>query len=130
MAGIRGSESTRLLTLGTAFDVTTVFEDINYFIIPAGQTVNVLGDVQIKAVGIIIEEGATLNGNGATNIGGYAGGERRSTWQESTQGNGDGPGFGRGGHSYAGGSGAGHGKLVCAFQTTLGLVLIHFMHFI
>jgi len=99
-------------TLGTAPDVTTVIEDINYFIIPAGQTVNVLGIVEIKAVGVDIQEGATLNGNG----GGYAGGARRTSYYESGRENGSSPpntnGHGKGGYHDGGGAGAGHGKLL------------------
>ena len=94
------------LTLGTAdISVTTIIEDINYFIIPAGQTVNTLGKFEIKAVGIVIEEGATFNGSG----GGYAG---AAGIQEFTRaGRGQGAGGGQGGIMYGGGAGAGHGKL-------------------
>ena len=43
-------------TLGTARDAITTFENINNFIIHAGQTVNVLGTVEIKAVGFIFKK--------------------------------------------------------------------------
>ena len=101
-------------TLGTGRGNTTVIEDINYFIIPAGQTVDVLGTVEIKAISVDIQEGAILNGNS----GGYNGGARRTSSQESSRKNGSGPGSGQGGWDYAGGAGAGHGKLLisCAFN--------------
>src|SRR6056300_1204287 len=47
-----------------ARDAITTLENINNFIIAAGQTVDVLGTVEIKAVGVDIREGATLNGSG------------------------------------------------------------------
>ena len=107
------SSFSSILTIGTAdTSVTTIIEDINYFIIPAGQTVNVLGTVEIKAVGVDIQEGATLNGNG----GGYAGGARRTPYGQSGRKNGSSPpntnGRGQGGYDYTGGAGAGHGKLI------------------
>ena len=99
-------------TLGTAPNVTTVIKDVNYFIIAAGQTAYVLGTVEIKAVGVDIQEGATLNGSG----GGYPGGARRTSYDESGRENGSSPpstnGRGEGGHWYIGGAGAGHGKLI------------------
>ena len=101
------SSFSSILTIGTAdIGVTTIIEDINYFIIPAGQTVNTLGKTEIKAVGIVIEEGATLNGSG----GGYAGGAGNTDWQ-TRAGKGQGTGGGQGGAYYGGGEGAGHGKL-------------------
>ena len=99
-------------TLGTGRGVTTVIEDINYFIIPAGQMVDVLGTVEIKAVGVDIQEGATLNGNS----GGYNGGARRTSRDEPGRKNGSNPpntnGRGQGGWRDTGGAGAGHGKLI------------------
>ena len=62
-------------TLGTAPDVTTVIEDINYFIIPAGQTVYVLGTLIVKAKGMQID--GELNGN-------YGSGEWNSSIDGST----------------------------------------------
>jgi len=97
-------------TLGTAPDVTTVIEDVNYFIIPAGQTVNVLGTLVVKGIHMQID--GELNGSG----GGYAGGARRTSYDESGRENGSSPpntnGSGQGGWQYAGGAGAGHGKLI------------------
>ena len=96
-------------TLGTARDVTTTFENINNFIIAAGQTANILGTNIVKAKRILID--GTLNGNG----GGYEGGARRTSYN-SIRNNGSGPpstnGGGQGGRTYSGGAGAGHGKLV------------------
>ena len=54
-------------TLGKARGVTTTFENINNFIIAAGQTANILGTNIVKAKRIVID--GTLDGNG----GGYAG---------------------------------------------------------
>jgi len=70
--------------------------------------VDVLGTVEVKAIGVDIQEGAVLNGNG----GGYTGGARRTSYDKPGRKNGSGPGSGQGGWNYAGGAGAGHGKLI------------------
>jgi len=93
-------------TLGTSRDATTTFEDINNFIIAPGQTVNVLGTLIVKSKRTQID--GELNGTG----GGYVGGARRTSYDESSRENGIGPGSGQGGYLYGGGGGAGHGKLV------------------
>ena len=93
-------------TLGTAHDAITTFENINNFIIAAGQIVNVLGTLIVKAKRTQID--GTLNGTG----GGYAGGARRTSFDQSARKNGSGPGSGQGGYQYTGGAGAGHGKLI------------------
>ena len=63
-----------------ARDVTTTFENINNFIIAAGQTVNILGTLIVKGKHIQID--GTLNGNG----GGYLGAVATTTgsWQTAT----------------------------------------------
>ena len=86
-------------TLGTAPDVTTVIEDINYFIIPAGQTVYVLGTLIVKAKGMQID--GELNGNG----GGYDGGVSPL----GTNGHGKNGSYSGG---VTGGGGGSHGKLL------------------
>jgi len=92
-----------------ARDVITTIENIDHFIIPAGHTVNVLGTTIFNAKRIQID--GTLNGSG----GGYAGGARRTSYDESGRNNGSSPpstaGHGQGGWTLSGGAGAGHGKL-------------------
>ena len=67
-------------TLGTARGVTTTFENINNFIIAAGQTANILGTNIVKAKRIVID--GTLDGNG----GGYPGAVATTTndWNTAT----------------------------------------------
>ena len=78
---------------------------------------DVLGTVEVKAIGVDIQEGATLNGNG----GGYAGGARRTSSGIGGRKNGSGPGSGQGGYTYTGGAGAGHGKLYIHIVLSLNL---------
>ena len=78
---------------------TTVIEDINYFIIPAGQTVNVLGTLIVKAKRTQID--GELNGS----EGGYAGGVS----PPDTNGHGK---NGMYGGRATGGGGGSHGKLL------------------
>jgi len=96
-------------TLGTAYDDTVIFENIDNFIVPANTIINSLGTTIINAKRIVID--GTLNGNG----GGFIGGARRTSYN-SIRNNGSGPpstnGGGQGGRTYSGGAGAGHGKLV------------------
>jgi len=65
-------------TLGLAHDVTTVFDNIDYFVIPADTIINSLGKTIINAKRIVIE--GTLNGNG----GGYPGAVATTTGDEYT----------------------------------------------
>ena len=69
-----------------------------------------MGKTIINAKRVVID--GTLNGNG----GGYPGGARRTSYDESDQKNGSGPpstnGRGDGGFYYGGGAGAGHGKFI------------------
>jgi len=99
-------------TVGTAPDVTTVIEDINYFIIPAGQTMNVLGTFIVYAKRTQID--GTINGSG----GGYVGAVASTTAWTTRALSGESPpdtnGHGQGGKFYttkAGGGGGSHGKL-------------------
>jgi len=110
-------------TLGLAHDVTTVFDNIDYFVIPAGKTVNFKGTIVIEANGIVIEEGATLDGNG----GGYLGAEASYMNNGERAVNGTSPvpnGHGGGGgilSQYSGGGGAGHGECpICLIYFLLG----------
>ena len=100
-------------TLGTAPDVTTTFEDIDNFIIEAGQTVNVLGTLIVYAKRIQID--GTLNGSG----GGYVGGVASTTANGARALSGESPldtnGHGKGGMNEPsgptnGGGGGSHGK--------------------
>ena len=97
-------------TLGTAPDAITTFENINNFIIHAGQTFNVLGTMIVKAKHTQID--GTLNGNG----GGYAGaapnGGIGRTGESPSGTNGGGTGGSGSGFKYGGGGGS-HGKLLC-----------------
>ena len=100
-------------TLGTAPDVTTTFENIDNFIIHAGQTVYVLGTLIVNGKRIQID--GTLNGNG----GGYAGGVATATDDGEFGNSGESPldtnGHGRGGiraSRVTGGGGGSHGKLL------------------
>ena len=99
-----------------ARDVTTIIENINNFIIPAGRTGNVLGTIEIKS--LVAQIDGTLDGNG----GGYEGGARRTS-NDQFRNNGSGPpstnGGGQGGWKYVGGAGAGHGKLVFVMSHVL-----------
>jgi len=101
------------ITLGTARDVTTTFEDINNFIIAPGQTVNVLGTLIVKSKRTQID--GTLNGNG----GGYSGAVASTTccsgaWALPGESPSDTNGHGTGGKSatghLSGGGGGSHGK--------------------
>ena len=65
-------------TLGLAHDVTTVFDNIENFVIPADTIINSLGKTIINAKRIVIE--GTLNGNG----GGYPGAVATTTGDEYT----------------------------------------------
>jgi len=108
-------------TLGTAPDVTTVIEDVNYFIIAPGQTVNVLGTLIVKAKRTQID--GTLNGNG----GGYAGAVASTTDYGANALPGESPpdtnGHGRGGlrstSGTSGGGGGSHGKLLFSLSLLL-----------
>jgi len=109
-------------TLGTARDVTTVIEDINYFIIPAGQTVDVLGTLIVYAKRTQID--GELNGTG----GGYAGAVASTTANGARALPGESPsdtnGHGKGGRRYSGGSptgggGGSHGKLLFLMCVTV-----------
>jgi len=64
-------------TLGTAFDETVTFENIDNFIVAANTIINSLGKTIIKAKRIVID--GTLDGNG----GGYPGAVAKNTgsWQ-------------------------------------------------
>jgi len=85
-------------------DITTIIENINNFIIAAGQTANILGTNIVKAKRIVID--GTLNGNG----GGYPGGSGSPSRGSSPVSN----GYGGGGVSNSGrtpgGGGGGHGQ--------------------
>ena len=99
-------------TLGTAYNATTIIDNIDTFIIPAGAIVNVLGTVIVEAAGQIVIDG-TLNGDG----GGYAGAQESNTdygWRaQSGESPPDTTGQGGGGRDNSGGGGGGHGK--CLF---------------
>ena len=110
-------------TLGTAPNVTTVIEDVNYFTIAAGQTVNVLGTLIVKGKRIQID--GTLNGSG----GGYAGAVASTTalgaWALPGESPPDTNGHGTGGRGDSvgtdGGGGGSHGKLLflmCVMRLT------------
>jgi len=102
-----------------ALGVTTTFENVNNFIIAAGQNVNVLGTLIVKGIHMQID--GTLNGTG----GGYSGGDRRASWHKAGRKNGRSPpntnGQGQGGWYYTGGAGAGHGKLIHLFVLSINL---------
>ena len=107
-------------TLGTAYNATTIIDNIDTFIIPAGFTVNVLGTVIVEAAGQIVIDG-TLNGNG----GGYVGAQAFNTNSGQRAQSGESPpdtnGHGRGGKEYvghmSGGGGGGHGMcLLCCLS--------------
>ena len=101
-------------TLGTAPDVTTTFENINNFIIEAGQTVHVLGTFIVYAKRTQID--GELNGIG----GGYSGAVAISTADGEFGNPGESPsgtnGHGKGGMSASGsksgGGGGSHGTLL------------------
>ena len=103
-------------TLGTAYNATTIIDNIDTFIIPAGAIVNVLGTLIVEAAGQIVIDG-TLNGNG----GGYVGAEASNTDYGERAQSGESPpdttGQGEGGKSASGhrsgGGGGGHG--MCLF---------------
>ena len=104
-------------TLGTAYNATTIIDNIDNFIIPAGAIVNVLGTVVVEAAEQIVIDG-TLNGDG----GGYAGAQASNTnnWKFTQSGesppgtNGSGGGVQTGSGSPPSGGGGGHGKcLLC-----------------
>ena len=89
-------------TLGTAYDETVIFENIDLFLVPANTIVNSLGKTIIYAKRIVIE--GTLNGNG----GGYRGGWQGSAGTSPVSGGNGRPGKSISGHN-TGGGGAGHG---------------------
>ena len=99
-------------TIGTAFDDTTSFDNVDNFIIPAGVTVNVLGKVIVRAKNITID--GTLDGTG----GGFPGGPPGFTpengyaafGESPPDSNGEGGGGIRHGLGKTGGGGGGHGK--------------------
>jgi len=102
------------ITLGTSRDVTTIFEDINNFIIAPGQTAHVLGTLIVKSKRTQID--GEINGTGGGFVGAVA-----STTADGTFGNpGESPsgtnGHGQGGMSRSGhrsgGGGGSHGKLL------------------
>ena len=85
------------ITLGTAPDVTTTFEDIDNFIIAADQNVNVLGTLIVKSKRTQID--GELNGTG----GGYVGAVGHATANLRRARSGESPadtnGHGRGGRN-------------------------------
>ena len=95
-------------------DVTTIIENINNFIIAAGQTVNILGTLIVKGKHIQID--GALNGNGH----GYVGAAAATTDYIAHALSGESPpdtnGHGTGGQNYgdhmSGGGGASHGELL------------------
>jgi hypothetical protein len=99
-------------TIGTAFDATTTFDNVDHFIVPAGVSVNVLGKIIVRANRITID--GTLDGTG----GGYPGGASEVTdyhgyapyGESPPDSNGEGGGgiYNSGGRT--GGGGGGHGK--------------------
>jgi hypothetical protein len=99
-------------TIGTAFNETTTFDNVDHFIVPAGVSVNVLGKIIVRANRITID--GTLDGTG----GGYPGGASEDTslygyapFGSSPAGsNGEGGGGIYEGGFKTGGGGAGHGK--------------------
>jgi len=101
-------------TLGTAPDAITTFNDIDNFIIAAGQTANVLGTLVVKAKRTQID--GELNGTG----GGYVGAVGDATAYGARALSGESPpdtnGHGQGGKSArddrSGGGGGSHGKLL------------------
>ena len=112
-------------TIGTAFDATTTFDNVDHFVVPAGVTVNVLGKVIVRANRITID--GTLDGS----EGGYPGGasgptgyQRYAAFGESPpNSNGEGGGgiYNSGGRT--GGGGGGHGKSTF-FHCHCSLILI------
>jgi hypothetical protein len=100
-------------TIGTAFDATTTFDNVDNFIVPTGVSVNVLGKIIIRANRITID--GTLDGTG----GGYPGGESQATPYYGFAPHGSSPigTDGKGGGGWytggrSGGGGAGHGKYI------------------
>ncbi len=101
-------------TIGTAFDATTTFDNVDHFIVPAGVSVNVLGKIIVRANHITID--GTLDGTG----GGYPGGASEVTdyrgyapYGSSPAGsNGEGGGGIRSASGMTGGGGGGHGKYI------------------
>ena len=67
-------------TLGTAYNETVIFENIDLFLVPANAIINSLGKTIINAKRIVID--GTLNGNG----GGYPGAVAATTgsWDTAT----------------------------------------------
>jgi hypothetical protein len=106
--------STASGTIGTAFDATTTFDNVDNFIVPAGVSVNVLGKIIVRANRITID--GTLDGTG----GGYPGGASENTatngyapYGSSPAGsNGEGGGGIYSGGDRTGGGGGGHGKYI------------------
>jgi hypothetical protein len=104
-------------TIGTAFDATTTFDNVDSFIIPEGVTVDVLGKVIVRAKRITIE--GTLDGTG----GGYPGGASGYTsdpgaaffGESPPDSNGEGGGGIRRSGVRTGGGGGGHGKYFLPF---------------
>ena len=109
-------------TLGTALDVTTTFENINDFIIAAGQTVNVIGTLIVKAKRTQID--GTLDGTG----GGYVGAVAKQNNGNPGESPSDTNGHGTGGKEYAGnrsgGGGGSHGKLLVLMCHATNVILL------
>ena len=110
-------------TLGTATNVTTTFEDIDNFIIAAGQTVNVLGTLVVNGKRIQID--GELNGTG----GGYIGAARHSgnglTGESPSGTNGHGTGGMRVSGHASGGGGGSHGTLLFFFMCLTVLYILN-----
>ena len=102
------------ITLGTAPDAITTFDDIDNFIIAAGQTVNVLGTLIVKAKRTQID--GTLNGDGGGYVGAVASttanGARALSGESPSDTNGHGQGGTDGSGGNTGGGGGSHGKLL------------------
>lgn len=139
-------------TLGSAYDATTIIDNIDIFTIPDGTIVNVLGAVIVEARQILID--GTLNGNGGgvgVGTGGWPGGRGYNTEDGERAFNGWSPpdtnGQGGGGKSVndycwsadrtiynrGGGGGGSHGKCLyryCSFsQTTSDFPCSHLITF-